>query len=430
MKLCRPTVFLLLTMAAVLIFAQGVFAMQPRPNDFKTINVKKQETQPIIRSQAVPQKKPQSSTGFVFYVYDFYDAAKTDSQVIADCLKFCSVFKERVIVFDRKDWHIDEAILLPSNTTVIIDGCTIKQNNGVFDNVFRGNNLAINPDDPYGYPLSISDLSNIKILGKNGAKITGCDVNKKAFHPALNNMQDMVGDYWGWRTLQVSLTKCDGFEVGGIEFTQTRCWALSFDKCVNGYVHDLSITSNVKNGDGVDFRAGCHNCRVENITGYTSDDSVACTALPGSSKYPSGNYIYPMEPSRFLNPTLSPRDLDIHDISIDGIYTGGNHHSVICLAADGLRVYNINITNIEEDTHGSRESTVRIYTGYGSGYVDNDLSNIRVNNVISKIAGFAILCNTKVDNIWFNKIIQKNKAGKLSNISNPDGITITNSCLR
>lgn len=51
----------------------------------------------------------------------------------------------------------------------------------------------------------VDKLQQITIIGKNGARIVGCDVNRKGYHPVLNETQEMVGDFWGWRTLQISL---------------------------------------------------------------------------------------------------------------------------------------------------------------------------------------------------------------------------------
>ena len=40
----------------------------------------------------------------------------------------------------------------------------------VFDNVFRGSNLIVNGIDPYGAPIDVTPIRNIKILGKGDAK--------------------------------------------------------------------------------------------------------------------------------------------------------------------------------------------------------------------------------------------------------------------
>lgn len=356
------------------------------------------------------------------YVYDFLSAGLTDSQVISQCLNFSSILKNRLIIFDRKDWLIDEAILLDSNTTVIVDNCKIKQNDYVFDNVFRGNNLIINPSNPDHYPLSVSPISNIKIIAKGTGVIEGCDNNVTKTHPILGD-QLAVGDYWGWRTLLISLSKCTNFEVSGLKFEKTRCWAVSVDKCAHGIFRDNNFNSTVKNGDGIDIRSGCHDIIIDGVTGNTSDDSVAMTAIDFQ---PTGNYVYPMEPSKIEDGSYTMDELSIYNISVNNVLTGGEAHGVICLASGGRRVFDVSITDVIETLPSSRESVIKIYTGYGGGYKDNDLHNIRINNVVSKGAGHAIKTVGKVDNVWFNKIRQEKISGGISDIDIPTGITITN----
>ncbi|WP_196002082.1 hypothetical protein [Clostridium sp. 1001271B_151109_B4] len=109
---------------------------------------------------------------------DFVNEDLRDSEIINNILSFTSAFEKRTIVIDE-DIFIDKAILLPSNTTVIINNCTIKQNDEVFDNVFRGDNMKLSTWDLYYVPSEIEYNNNIKILGKGNARIEGCTVNKK-----------------------------------------------------------------------------------------------------------------------------------------------------------------------------------------------------------------------------------------------------------
>ena len=124
---------------------------------------------------------------------DFIAAGKTHSASIDEMLAFLSVFDSRVIRFDV-DAHIDRAILLPSNTTVYVDNCTIWQNDDVFDNVFRSANVRDLPSDDYAkmiaahdktpwtgsyekLPSEIPELENIRILGLGKARIVGPQTN-------------------------------------------------------------------------------------------------------------------------------------------------------------------------------------------------------------------------------------------------------------
>ncbi len=359
----------------------------------------------------------------VFVVHEYQKKAMSDSETIRSVLWASAEMPERTLVFNGRDWHIDEAILLPPNTTVFIDGCAIIQNDGVFDNVFRGANLTLDPANPYGFPLDVKPLENVRILGQNGAKITGCEKNRQGFHPVLGVTQDMTGDFWGWRTLMISLSLCDGFEVAGLDISRTRCWAMSFDMCSNGSAHDLAIRSDVKNGDGVNFRAGCHHCSAYNIEGFTSDDTVACTALLAPAvAYPHRNYLYPLEPTRTLYEKYEPRALDIHHIRVSDIRTGGRCHGVICLAAGGAQVYEIDIEDVRESEEGHRASTVKLYTGYYGGYNEGDLHDIRVRGVTGTQSDFALECNCRMENVVFEDIAHNGGPERVYSVADWQGI--------
>jgi len=349
-----------------------------------------------------------------FYVKDFIMEGKTDSDAIDLCIREaqrCS--GEKTIIFDSKDYYIDRAIVCPDNTEFIIDGCSIKQNDEEFDNVFRGANLIISEGDPYGAPLDVKPQKNIKIIGKNGAKIIGTSKPKIGYHPFFKEEQQMNGDFWGWRTHMFSFSLGENIEIGGLTLLQTMCWAISFDCCHDLYIHDLEIHSDVKNGDGVDFRSGCYNCRVENISGYTSDDTVACTALASGARSVNvmSKYLYPSEPYNCLGREFNK---DIHDVVIKNITTGGLHHGVICLAARSNQVYNIEIDGVYESEEGNRAQTVKIYTGYGDGYNAGDLHDIEVSNVVAQTAKYAVKVDAEVKNVTLENIVQNNPDGELT----------------
>jgi len=352
-----------------------------------------------------------------FYVKDYCKQDVSDSDAIEACLQEAvQNATERTIVFDSKDYYIDRAILVPSDTEIIVDGCMIKQKERVFDNIFRGANLVLDEENPYGAPLDVKPIQNIRILGKNGARLLGTPLPKVGFHDFLKEDQLMVGDFWGWRTHMFSFSRGVNIELGGLAIAQTMGWAICFDSCSEIYVHDMDIRSHVKNGDGVNFRSGCHHCRIENITGFTSDDTVACTALSmkgvkGHHNKQQFKYLYPGEP---YNSTGHDGSRDIHDISIKNILTGGKMHGVICLAARGNQVYNVSIENVEEQHEGYRESTVKIYTGYGDGYNQGDLHDISVRNVTARMSKYAVQTNAEIENVTLENITQLNPEGELT----------------
>ena len=263
----------------------------------------------------------------IFYVRDYISGGIRDSEAIDLCLAEAKKTEgEKTLIFDGRDFFIDRAITLPSDTTVIVDNCTVKQNDYVYDNVFRGDNLILSGIDPHGIPIDVTPIRNIKIIGKGDARIVGTDKPKIGYHPFFKEYQEMTGDFWGWRTLMFSFSYATHIEIAGLKLRQTMCWAICFDNCQECHVHDLDIRSNVKNGDGIDFRSGCNHCTVENITGFTSDDTVACTALSqGKTDRPLSKYLSSLEP---YNASHENIDTDVHHITIRNVRTGGYHHAL------------------------------------------------------------------------------------------------------
>ena len=347
----------------------------------------------------------------VFYVRDYLDGASCDSEAIERCLAAAKEAPgERTVVLDGKDYLLDRAILIPSDTKIVIDGCTLKQNDYVFDNIFRGDNLLINGIDPYGTPLDVTPIHRIKIIGKGDARIIGTDKPRIGYHPFFKEYQPMNGDFWGWRTHMFSFSYGTHIEIAGLKLRQTMCWAISFDNCQHCHVHDLDIRSSVKNGDGIDFRSGCNHCTVENITGFTSDDTVACSALSvGKRERPLSKYLSVSEP---YNASHENIDGSIHHIRIKGIHTGGYHHGVICLCAQGNKLHDIEIEDIKETDEGERSATVMVYTGYGTGYNAGDIHNIRISGVTAKTAKYALLIQCATENLTAENILQSNPEGE------------------
>lgn len=348
----------------------------------------------------------------IFYVRDYVQADITDSEAIERCFADADAVEgEKTVVFDGRDYRIDRAILVDCDTTVIIDNCTVKQNDFVFDNMFRGKNVVINAINPYLVPWDVTPLRNVKILGKGDAYVIGTDKPQEGYHPFFNEYQKMVGDFWGWRTHMFSFSCGVHIEIANLKLRQTMCWAVSFDNCQQVHVHDIDIISNVKNGDGIDFRSGCNHCIVENITGFTSDDTVACTALSrGKCEKAFSRSLSWSEPYNCSHENI---DGSIHHITIRNILTGGHHHGVICLSARGNQVYDIDIENVIETDDGDREATVKIYTGYGDGYNKGDIHDIRVKNVTSEKAKYAVMVACEPENLTLENLVQNNPDGEV-----------------
>lgn len=368
------------------------------------------------------------------YLSDFWNDGQTADENIADMMDFVSKATKKVVHFDR-DVTISSVILLESNTTVYIDGVTIKQADGMFDNVFRSANIDLSGYEDYvTMPSVINEMENIRIVGVGNANIVGPDVN------AVDGQgHEMVGDAYGNRTWQVCLIRVDGGEISGITFTNTRCWTIEMELCSHIELHHLYIVSTVKNGDGINFRVGCKHCFTHHIYGFTTDDLIACTALGDLSFTDEGltytnnvswkiwNALVEQDPTALYIEDIRVENVEFQANNMNGTWPGG--HGMICLSAYGSKVQNISVVNFIEAVGGdNKESLIKVYYGYGSGYSDGDINNIRIDRARANEATYVlILAGGVITDIWANKLVNRNTPANIISQSSGNNAKITNS---
>ena len=225
-------------------------------------------------------------------------------------------------------WTIYRAIELPSHMTIIIDNCTLRLANGVFCNVFcnaRAYRETMNSGD---------EQSDIHVIGMGEAVLDGGN---------HNGLVERTSERDGYphiiRNTMLLLRNVRNFSVKGLTVINPRWWGMTFFYAKEGVISNLTFDArnNAPNQDGIDLRVGCSHITIENISGYTGDDSVALTALSGRIEQVMA---------------VSDEDPDIHDICIKKIRTEvtGGHHIVRLLNHDGNRLYRIDISDIFDRT--------------------------------------------------------------------------------
>ena len=218
---------------------------------------------------------------------------KNGSQYIESLIKGAVADGSRTAVVTG-NWLIGTAIRIPSDFVLILDGCHLKMTDGCFSNLF----VNEHHDTPVGRTLAGTDR-NIRILGRNGAILDGGNYNGLS---EKNQGRDGMPPIW--KNNLILFTNVEGFEMGGFACHNQRWWAMNFLFCGNGHLHDLEFQACdigispdgqpyhglqrekydevlVKNADGIDLRQGCHDILIENITGFTEDDTIALTGLCG-----------------------------------------------------------------------------------------------------------------------------------------------------
>lgn len=360
----------------------------------------------------------------------------TDSDKIEEALRLVDdgifVLPSRNIVDNERDyWLIDRAILIPENTTIILQNCTIKLSDSCRDNFFRTANCGIGIEFPESIKnVHIKGEGECRLIGADHPRATGdsskllhnpcphypedickygdwipeerrktdlisfCDVHNHSYGSDAGNINE--SQYGDWRGIGILFANVDNFSISGITLSKTHGWAISLEECSNGCVENIrfdscmhkeidGIVMNMENQDGIDIRNGCHHITVQNITGETGDDVIALTAIASPKYRPGGS----MRSTHVMHSDWTKRERDIHDIIIRNVIA----HSYLCwvvrLLPGNSKIYNVVVDGVIEDSadYNSNEGTVIL--GCDTGYDSSDTDSI--NNIIL----LNIVCNSK-----------------------------------
>lgn len=314
------------------------------------------------------------------------------------------------IVFkDSPRYLIDEAIKLPSNTKMIVDGCTIKLADNVFDNIIRSDNMVIDEERPYEYVKELSQGHDIHVIGKNGAKIEGSDNFYSGVNPKTGKFEVWDGDFWGWRNFSILFSNVKHFTIKGFSLSKTHSWGIVMTNgCQYGRVSDIELHTTVKNGDGISVIQGGSDIRIENISGETSDDSIVFAAFD-ESRWSNEKYVYPLLPVRYSDYSYGA---DIHDIVCKNVHVSGTYHVIIFLPSRP-QIYDVRCENISDGKKGGKNHVVRFYGNgqYGKGFKPGNVHDIHLKNIRSNHAHSAIEQLAPIFDCTFKRIRQNNPKG-------------------
>ncbi len=289
------------------------------------------------------------------------------------------------------DWLIERTVRIPSDFTVVLEDCHLRMADNTFCNMFVNENCRTEK----GKTINGTDR-NIKIIGLGRAILDGGEYNGLSEknsekdgrpHICVNNL--------------ILFTNVDGFEIKDLHLRNQRWWAMNFIYCRHGKIKDIDFCANdtailpdgkrvqglrenaeclVNNADGIDLRVGCHDIMIENISGFTQDDSVACTALYGKME------------KDFAVEGLST---DLYNITIRNVNTATMHGNVRLLNEGGTKLYNILVDGVFDSSKDSsnlhngwrawRTLCIGSETPYGERHSTKDETyNITIKNIYSR----------------------------------------------
>ena len=300
----------------------------------------------------------------------------------------------------KEEWIIDETIELPSHTEIILDGAHLTLASGKYLNMFSAIGKA-----KEGNTTVDDTVKGIYIHGKNGAVLDGGEYN--GLHE--RNAKELGIDIYKNTTLL--FFNVDGLVVENLSIINQRWWGVTnifvrnavyknirfladFSRKTGDCVHipgEYPKTYDeiyVKNADGIDLRIGCSDFIIENITGFTEDDSVALTAL-GGEVY-KGLFVEGLSPN-------------IRRVEMKNICTDSYCANIRLLAANGYKIEHVTIDGVcsllsdrrTPDQEGRNNAAVRIGDmRYSSDYSNpDDVHHITVRNVSSESACAVTVCN-------------------------------------
>ncbi len=307
------------------------------------------------------------------------------------------------------EFEITEAIRIPSDFTLYLNDCHLTLADGVYSNIFVNENY----DKEIGRTEEGTNRS-IKIIGNGNAILDGGNYNGLCEYNAGKEGRPQM-----WVNNTLLFTNVDGFEIRGIEVRNQRWWALNFVYCRNGVIKDivtsscdLGIDENgsfyhglirerskevyIRNADCVDLRCGCHDILIENITGFSEDDTVALTALPGV-----------LEETFELRGACS----DIYNVTIKDINSASLCSNVRLLNQGGTRLHDILIDGVHDTSadcpclnHGGNAIRIGDSHLYGSCHATEDETyNITVKNVRGRAENVICIAG-EMKNITFENI--------------------------
>lgn len=311
------------------------------------------------------------------------------------------------------DWEIESEVRIPSNFTLVLDGCHLRMADGVFSNMF----VNFNHNTPMGRTIEGKDV-NIKILGKNNPILDGGKYNGLSEKTHSKNGLPPI-----WKNQLIFFANVDNFEIADICCHNQRYWAINLVFCTNGHVHDIDFKANdiridengnevhglerakynntlVKNGDGVDMRVGCHDILVENLTGFCEDDSVAATGIMGSMEK---NFVVEGMCTDICNITiknirtaafcsnvriLNLGGIKVHDILVDGVYDMSAESPYMDRGLYGARVgdsfrYGDHRVATADETYNIIFKNVHSRSCYGALSLIGEMTNVTYENIVA-----------------------------------------------
>jgi len=402
----------------------------------------------------------------------------TDNEIIENAIK--NKQKDGIVIIAPRDnvneperdfWLLDRAILIPENTTIVLQNCKIKLSDKCRDNFFRTANCGLG----IAYPEKINNV-HIKGVGLcilegadhpratgDGGKILSCPCPYETEDLCL--MADWISEedkesgvikfrdrhshsygtdfgkenesqYGDWRGIGILFANVNNFSIENVRIVESHGWGISLEECAYGRVEKIDFDAcmskiidgmrqNMENQDGIDIRNGCHDIIISDITGHTGDDLIALTAIAGDEFIPGGE----LRNTHVMHSDWSKRDKNIHDILIRNIKGYSNLCYMVRLLPANAKIWNVVIDGVVDTSSDNLENFGCIMLGtadigYGKNRVDG-MKNISISNVISN-SKEAIVVGGYISDSVISNVINRNAECPCISVRRENGLINVN----
>ncbi len=232
-------------------------------------------------------------------------------------------------------WLLPRAVKLYTGSSVCLENCHLRQADGCFDNLFK--NSAARTEA--GKLLSERQY-DIRIWGTGNAVMDGGIPNGTTERNLKAGTAPKEAYFAHPDTMIVNclihFSNTERVVIENLRIINQRYWAVTFHYSAQVRISDIHFVScaHVPNQDGIDLRAGCSGFIIENISGYTQDDTVALTDLQRPGNFDNYCKVEGMED-------------DIHHVVIRNVTSNTVCAQVRLLNQFGNKIYNVIIENVQ-----------------------------------------------------------------------------------
>lgn len=377
--------------------------------------------------------------------------------------------RESEIEPERAYWLIDRAILLESNTTVLLENCRIKLSDACRDNFFRTANCGFGfPDPEKVSDIHIRGIGSCVLEGADhpraagdGSKILACPCPKS--DEDLIRLADWIPEerkrsgrlefwdqhnhsygtdalkpdeshYGDWRGIGILFANAENVSVENLKIVCSHGWGISFEACAYGRIEKIDFDAdmskeidgmrmNMENQDGIDLRNGCHDILIQDITGGTGDDLIALTAIVDRARPHAGGAL---RSTHVMHNDWSRRETGIRNVIIRNVigWSKGGICYVIRILPGNSEIRNVTIDNVIENSPPGAHTGGTLLLGCQDGEYGRMLPGGMRNFCVSNLNGnteSTIVLDGYIENSVFTNVVNRNPQGVCLKVERGEG---------